>query len=82
MGALCTPALYGDYWTVIGAHSHGGHPNSAPRFTNEMISRFLEFMNCLKLKSLRSFAFPNVYVRCDGAGKIRLFIFHFKVLII
>ena len=33
-----------------------------------MISRFLGFMNCLKLKSLRSVAFPNVYVRCDGSG--------------
>ena len=63
VGSLCT-----GYWTVIGVHSCGGHPNSAPRFTNEMISRFLGFMNCVKLKSLRSFAFPNVYVRCDGSG--------------
>ena len=31
-----------------------------------MISRFLERMDGLKLKSLRSLAFPNVYVRCDG----------------
>ena len=66
------------YWTVIGVHSRGAYsrgaysrgacPNSATRFTKEMISRFLEFMNCLKLKSLRSVAFPNVYVRCDGSG--------------
>ena len=64
MGSLWTPV----YWTVIGVHSYDGHPNSAQRFTNKMISRFLGFMNCLKLKSLRSFAFPNVYVRCDGSG--------------
>ena len=63
-GTLWTPV----YWTVIGVHSYDGHPNSAQRFTNKMISRFLGFMNCLKLKSLRSFAFPNVYVRCDGSG--------------
>ena len=56
------------YWTVIGVHSYGSCPNSAPRFTTQMIYRFLEFMNSLKVKSLRSFAFPNVYVRCDGSG--------------
>ena len=59
---------YGGYWTVIGVHSYGGCPNSAPRLTLEMISRFLERMNCLKIKSLRSVAFPGVYVRCDGTG--------------
>ena len=59
---------YGGYWTIIGVHSYGGCPNSAPRFTLEMISRFLERMNGLKIKSLRSVAFPDVYVRCDGAG--------------
>ena len=59
---------YDGYWTVIGVHSYGGCPNSAPRFTTQMICRFLEFMNSLKVNSLRSFAFPNVYVRCDGSG--------------
>lgn len=59
---------YGGYWTVIGVHSYGGCPNSAPRFTLQMISRFLERMNGLKLKYLRSVAFPAVYVRCDGTG--------------
>ena len=38
---------YGGYWTVVGVHSYGGCPNSAPRFTVEMISRFLERMNGL-----------------------------------
>lgn len=59
---------YGGYWTVLGVHSHGGSPNSALRFTTQMITRFLQFMNYPKLKSLRSFAFPDVYVRCDGSG--------------
>ena len=59
---------YGGYWTVLAVHSYGGCPNSAPRFTTQMITRFLQFMNCYKLKSLRSSAFPDVYVRCDGSG--------------
>ena len=59
---------YGGYWTVLAVHSYGGCPNSAPRFTPEMISRFLGRMNGLKLKSLRSVAFPDVHVRCDGSG--------------
>ena len=59
---------YGGYWTVLAVHSYGGCPNSAPRFTYTMISRFLERMNGLKRKSLRSVPFPDVYVRCDGSG--------------
>ena len=59
---------YGGYWTVIGVHSYGGPHNSAPRFTVQMIYRFLERMNGLKIKYLRSVAFPDVYVRCDGTG--------------
>ena len=59
---------YGGYWTVLAVHSYGGCPNSAPRFTYTMISRFLERMNGLKIKSLRSVPFPDVYVRCDGEG--------------
>ena len=59
---------YGGYWTVLAVHSYGGCPNAAPRFTREMISRFLQRMNGLKLKSLRSVTFPGVYVRCDGSG--------------
>ena len=59
---------YGGFWTVIAVHSYGGCPNSAPRFTSQMISRFLEQMNGLKKKSLRSVAFPDVYLRCDGTG--------------
>ena len=31
---------HGGYWTVVGVHSYGGCPNSAPRFTRQMISRF------------------------------------------
>lgn len=58
---------YGGYWTVLAVHSYGGCPNSAPRFTAEMISRFLERMNGLKKISLRSVEFPNVYIRCDGS---------------
>lgn len=59
---------YGGFWTVIAVHSYGGCPNSAPRFTSQMISRFLERMNGLQRKSLRSVAFPDVYLRCDGTG--------------
>lgn len=59
---------YGGYWTVLAVHSCGRCPNSAPRFTAEMISRFLEQMNGLEKKSLRSVEFPNVYLRCDGTG--------------
>ena len=55
-------------WTVLGVHSYGGCPNSAPRFTREMISRFLWRMNCLTVKCLRSVPFPDVYLRCDGSG--------------
>ena len=62
---------YAGYWTALGvrtARSCEGSPNSFPRFTVEMISRFLHRMNGLKLKTLRSVAFPDVYVRCDGSG--------------
>ncbi len=59
---------YSGYRTVLGVHSYGGCPNSAPRFTVQMIYRFLEFMKELKLTSLRSVEFPDVYVRCDGTG--------------
>ena len=59
---------YGGYWTVLAVHSYGGCPNSGPRFTREMICRFLERMDGLKLKSLRSVNFPDVYLRCDGKG--------------
>lgn len=62
---------YGGYWTVLAVHSYGRCPNFAPRFTREMISRFLERMNGLKKKSLRSVAFPHVYLRCDGTGVTR-----------
>ena len=57
---------YGGYWTVVAVHSYGGCPNSAPRFTVEMISRFLERMDGLKKKSLESVKFSNVYLRCNG----------------
>ena len=58
---------YGGYWTVLGVHSYGGCPNSAPRFTQEMISRFLERIDGIEVRSLRSVEFPDVYVRCDGS---------------
>lgn len=60
------------YWTVLGVHSYGGCPNSAPRFTTEMIYRFLKFMKCLKLSTIRSVGFPEVYLRCDGSGVTEL----------
>ena len=66
---------YGGYWTVLAVQSYGGCPNSAPRFTSEMITRFLQFMNCFKSKSLRSVAFPDVYIRCDGSSVTK---FHSK----
>ena len=62
---------YGGFLTVLAVHSFDGRPNSAPRFTREMICRFLERMNGLKLKSLRSVNFPNVYLRCDGRGVVQ-----------
>lgn len=62
---------YGGYWTVLAVHSYGGCPNSAPRFTREMICRFLESIDGLKVKSLRSVNFPDVYLRCDGTGVVQ-----------
>ena len=62
---------YGGYWTVLAVHSYGGCPNSAPRFTFEMVSRFLRRMNCLEPKALKSVQFPNAYLRCDGNGVTR-----------
>lgn len=68
---------YGGYWTVVGVHSSASNnnnqpacPNVATRFTIQMIYRFLEFMNEITIKSLKSAAssFPGVYVRCDGQG--------------
>ena len=38
------------------------------RITIEMISRFLQHANGLKPKTLRSVAFPDVYVRWDARG--------------
>ena len=64
---------YGGYWTALGVHSYGGCPNSAPRFTREMISRFLARMNCLKIKCIRSRKFPTTYLRCDG-GEVTKFL--------
>ena len=65
---------YGGYWTVVGVH-HGATPgkppvcpNIATRFTIPMIYRFLEFMKEKKQNSLKSAAFPDVYIRCDGSG--------------
>ena len=57
---------YKGYWTVLGVHSYGGCPNSAPRFTSQMIYRFLERTQNLKKYKLRSAYFTNVYLRCDG----------------
>ena len=62
---------YGGYWTVIAVHSYSGCPNSGSRFTSQMISRFLEQMNGLKAKSLKSVEFSDVYLRCDGTGIIQ-----------
>ena len=68
---------YSGYWTVVGVHSAASTnnnqpvcPNVATRFTIQMIYRFLEFMNEITTKSLKSAApsFPGVYVRCDGQG--------------
>lgn len=59
---------YDGFWTVLGVRSCAGCPYTIPRFTVEMISRFLQRANGLKLKTLRSVAFPDVNVRCDGSG--------------
>ncbi len=37
----------GGYWRVVGVHSYGGCPNHAPRFTRQMISRFLTFVKAM-----------------------------------
>ena len=55
---------YEGYWTVVGNHSYGGCPNSAVRLITEMILRFYERMNALKQVTIRSYAFPDVYMRC------------------
>jgi V8-like Glu-specific endopeptidase len=34
----------GGYWEVVGIHSYGGCPNSAPRVTTTMISRLISFV--------------------------------------
>lgn len=59
---------YNGYWTVLGVHSYGGCPNSAPRFTRIMIRRFLVQMGNLKNYSIRSVHFPQVVLRCDGSN--------------
>ncbi|XP_064383454.1 uncharacterized protein LOC135332067 [Halichondria panicea] len=53
------------YWTVVGVHSNGGSPNSASRFTIQVISCFLKQMQCKK--TLKSVHFPDVYIRCDAS---------------
>ena len=58
---------YNGYWTVLGVHSYGSCPNSAPKFTSQMIYRFLERTQNLKKYALRSAHFTDVYVRCDGS---------------
>ena len=55
MAVQSTPGI-GGYWMVIGVHSYGGCPNSAPRFTTQMISRFMRRMNVIK--KLQSVEFP------------------------
>ena len=57
---------YKGYWTVLGVHSYGGCPNSATRFSSQMICRFLERTQNLKKYALRSGGFTDVYLRCDG----------------
>ena len=56
---------YNGYWTVLGVHTYGGCPNSAPRFTSQMIYRFLERTLNLKKYAVRSPG-TDVYLRCDG----------------
>ena len=58
---------YEGYWTVLGIHRLSGCPNSAVKFIPEMILRFYERMNALKKVTIRSQAYPNVYMRCDGS---------------
>ena len=59
---------YKGYWTVLGVHSYGNIPNSASRFTSQMIYRFLECSQNLKKYALRSEHFTDVYLRCDGTN--------------
>ena len=57
---------YNGYWTVLGVHRGGGCPNNAVRFTSHIIYRFLERTQNLKIYTLRSAYYTNVYLRCDG----------------
>ena len=59
------------YWTVVGIQSLAGCPNSAVRLIPEMILRFYERMNALKQVTIRSHAFPDVFMRCDGSGVVK-----------
>ena len=74
--AICNrPACYPHgstgYWTVVGVHSQGGCPNSAVRFTPDMIMRFYQRMNALNSVTIQSVHFPHVYLRCDGNGVVK-----------
>ena len=64
-------AWYQGYWTVVGVHSQGGCPNSAVRFTPDMIMRFYQRMNALNSVTIQSVHFPHVYLRCDGNGVVK-----------
>ena len=52
------------HWTVVGInHGYKGFPGSAVRFSIKMISNFAKQLQ--RPKAIESFAFPNVYIRCD-----------------
>ena len=57
------------YWTVIGIHSGATElmcPNHGVRLIPEMIQRFYFRMKLMKAVTIRSQAYPEVYMRCDG----------------
>lgn len=58
---------YKGYWTVVGVHGYAG---CVPRFNHLMIDRFLEATSNVWKYSLKSLAFPDVYLRCDGSGVV------------
>ena len=61
---------YQGYWTAVGIHTQGGCPNSAVRFTPDMIKRFYLRMNALNSVTIQSVKFPQVYMRCNGDGVV------------
>ena len=64
-----------DIGLVLAVHSYGITDslgcNSAIRFDSDIILRFYQRMNALRVVTIRSYIFPDVYIRCDGSGVVK-----------